>query len=213
MSGVRSRPGVRRARRSIRAFRRRAGRPRAALDALVEAACLAPAPHHSRPWRFVVVDTDGGQAGARRRHGRRAGAPTSRATASRPAASTSSSTASHAKITRRAGARARLPHVGRPRPLPRRAAPARRVGHGAAVARRRGREPHARGGRRAALASCWVAAPIFCPEAARDALALPAEWLPHALVLVGYPDPTYVGRAPPAGPARRPPPRPLTADA
>ena len=30
----------------------------AVLDALVEAACLAPAPHHSRPWRFVVIDTD-----------------------------------------------------------------------------------------------------------------------------------------------------------
>ena len=41
----------------------------------------------------------------------------------------------------------------------------------------------------AGLASCWVAAPIFCPEAARDALALPDEWLPHALVLVGHPDP------------------------
>src|SRR4029079_8086036 len=37
----------------------------------------------------------------------------------------------------------------------------------------------------AGLASCWVAAPIFCPEAARDALALPEEWLPHALVLLG----------------------------
>ncbi len=46
----------------------------------------------------------------------------------------------------------------------------------------------------AGLASCWVAAPIFCPEAARDALALPTEWLPHTLVLVGHPDPTYVGR-------------------
>ncbi len=47
------------------------------------------------------------------------------------------------------------------------------------------------------LASCWVAAPIFCPEAARDALALPEEWLPHALVLIGHPDPSYVGRARP----------------
>ena len=28
------------------------------------------------------------------------------------------------------------------------------------------------------LASCWVAAPIFCPEAARDALALPAGGSP-----------------------------------
>jgi F420 biosynthesis protein FbiB-like protein len=47
------------------------------------------------------------------------------------------------------------------------------------------------------LASCWVAAPIFCPEAARDALALPEEWLPHALVLLGHPDPSYEGRARP----------------
>jgi F420 biosynthesis protein FbiB-like protein len=43
-------------------------------------------------------------------------------------------------------------------------------------------------------ASCWVAAPIFCPEAARDALHLDDEWLPHAMVLVGRPDPSYVGR-------------------
>jgi nitroreductase len=47
------------------------------------------------------------------------------------------------------------------------------------------------------LASCWVAAPIFCPAEARDALALPQDWLPHALVLVGRPDPTYT---PPARP-------------
>jgi F420 biosynthesis protein FbiB-like protein len=46
----------------------------------------------------------------------------------------------------------------------------------------------------AGYASCWVAAPIFCPEAARDALALPPEWLPHAMLLVGRPDPSYVGR-------------------
>ena len=44
------------------------------------------------------------------------------------------------------------------------------------------------------LASCWVAAPIFCPEAARDALGLDEHWLPHALVMVGHPDANYVGR-------------------
>jgi F420 biosynthesis protein FbiB-like protein len=49
----------------------------------------------------------------------------------------------------------------------------------------------------AGYASCWVAAPIFCPEAARDALDLPDEWLPHACVLVGHPDPGYVGRVRP----------------
>ena len=46
----------------------------------------------------------------------------------------------------------------------------------------------------AGYASCWVAAPIFCPEAARDALSLDPEWLPHAMVVVGVPDPAYVGR-------------------
>ena len=50
------------------------------------------------------------------------------------------------------------------------------------------------------LASCWVAAPIFCPEVARDALELPPEWLPHAMVLVGHPDPGYEGRARPPVP-------------
>ena len=52
----------------------------------------------------------------------------------------------------------------------------------------------------AGLASCWVASPIFCPEAARDALALPREWLPHAMVMVGVPDPAYVGRVRPPVP-------------
>ena len=51
---------------------------------------------------------------------------------------------------RRARARARLPHLERPRPLPRRSPPTGRVGHGAALARRRGREPHGRRGRRRA---------------------------------------------------------------
>ena len=48
--------------------------------------------------------------------------------------------------------------------------------------------------------SCWVAAPIFCPEEARDALALPKEWLPHAMVLVGRTGPAYVGRPRPPVP-------------
>jgi coenzyme F420-0:L-glutamate ligase/coenzyme F420-1:gamma-L-glutamate ligase len=43
----------------------------------------------------------------------------------------------------------------------------------------------------AGLASCWVAAPIFCPEAARDALDLPEPWSPAALILVGRPAAEY----------------------
>src|SRR5262249_61774601 len=43
------------ARRPVRAFLPDPV-PRAELDGLVEAGCVAPAPHHSRPWRWVVVD-------------------------------------------------------------------------------------------------------------------------------------------------------------
>ena len=52
----------------------------------------------------------------------------------------------------------------------------------------------------AGYASCWVAAPIFCPEEARDVLSLPDTWLPHAMILVGRPDPAYVGRERPPVP-------------
>jgi coenzyme F420-0:L-glutamate ligase / coenzyme F420-1:gamma-L-glutamate ligase len=50
-------PGFLEARRSIRAF---TDDPvdDATLDALVAAACIAPAPHHSRPWRFATITTD-----------------------------------------------------------------------------------------------------------------------------------------------------------
>jgi len=52
----------------------------------------------------------------------------------------------------------------------------------------------------AGLASCWVAAPIFCPDAARDALDLPPPWSPAALILVGYPSPDYTPRVRPPVP-------------
>jgi F420 biosynthesis protein FbiB-like protein len=185
------------ARRSIRAFRPEpVGREE--LDAIIEAACLAPAPHHSRPWRFVVADTDAAKQaladgmGARWRHDLLAdGVPGSRVD--------ELVDASHRKLT---GAPAcilgcltwdgldRYPDEHRQRAEWGMAL----LSLGAAV------ENLMLSAADRGLASCWVAAPIFCPEEARDALKLPAEWLPHALVLVGAPDPEYVGRARPPVP-------------
>src|SRR4051794_29933648 len=87
MTGV---PAFVAARRSIRAFLPDAV-ARADLDAVVEAACLAPAPHHSRPWRFVIVETNDVKRSLATGMGL-AGGKTSWPTAYRPNASTSSST-------------------------------------------------------------------------------------------------------------------------
>jgi coenzyme F420-0:L-glutamate ligase/coenzyme F420-1:gamma-L-glutamate ligase len=190
-------PAFLEARRSIRAFTDAPVDP-AALDAIVTAACIAPAPHHSRPWRFVTVVTSEGKEalatgmGARWREDLAGdGVP--------PERIDELVTKSHVKLT---GAPAvvlgcltwdgldRYPDETRRRAEWGMAL----LSLGAAV------ENLMLAAADAGLASCWVAAPIFCPEAARDALDLPGEWLPHACVLVGHPDPAYAGRTRPPVP-------------
>jgi coenzyme F420-0:L-glutamate ligase/coenzyme F420-1:gamma-L-glutamate ligase len=185
------------ARRSIRSFLPEPV-PRAVLDGLVESACTAPAPHHSRPWRWVVVDTDDarrqlavGMGSAWRRDLRSDGVLDARVD--------ELVAASHRKIE---SAPAIVLGCLTWRGLDRYPDETRQraefgmalLSLGAAV------ENLMVATADAGYASCWVAAPIFCPEAARDALALEREWLPHAMVLVGRPDPDYVGRPRPPVP-------------
>lgn len=37
------------------------------------------------------------------------------------------------------------------------------------------------------LGTCWISAPLFCPQAVSDALAVPQNWEPVALIAVGRP--------------------------
>jgi coenzyme F420-0:L-glutamate ligase/coenzyme F420-1:gamma-L-glutamate ligase len=37
------------------------------------------------------------------------------------------------------------------------------------------------------LGACWMCAPLFCPDAVREALMLPADWEAQALLTLGYP--------------------------
>ncbi len=190
-------PAFLEARRSIRAFTDEPV-PRATLDALVEAACIAPVPHHSRPWRFVVVDTDAAKRDLATGMGEQWRADLT-ADGVEPERCDELVRSSHRKLV---GAPAlvlgcltwdgldRYPDAARQRAEWGMAL----LSLGAAI------ENLMVAAADAALASCWVAAPIFCPESARDALVLPTEWLPHTLVLVGRPDPAYVGRPRPAIP-------------
>jgi coenzyme F420-0:L-glutamate ligase/coenzyme F420-1:gamma-L-glutamate ligase len=179
------------ARRSIRAF---TDEPvdQIVLDRLVEAACLAPAPHHSRPWRFVtVVSADAKKAlalgmGERWRHDLLADDV-------EPTRVEELVTASHDKLFAAPAMVVccltwdgldRYPDDTR-----------QRAEWGMALlSLGAGVENLMLAAADVGLASCWVAAPIFCPEAARDALDLPPDWLPHALVLIGRADPTYAPR-------------------
>jgi len=183
------------ARRSIRSFDRKAV-DRATLDHLVEAASLAPAPHHSRPWRWCVIDSDDGREALATGMGARWRVDL---------ASDGKSSdridelvgASHVKLTT---APALLLGCLTWDGLDRYPDERRRhaewgmalLSLGASV------ENLMLAAADSGLASCWVAAPIFCPEESRHALALPGDWSPQALVLVGHPDVAY---RPPARPA------------
>ena len=37
------------------------------------------------------------------------------------------------------------------------------------------------------LGSCWMCAPLFCPDTVRVTLSLPDDWVPQAIVTLGYP--------------------------
>lgn len=37
------------------------------------------------------------------------------------------------------------------------------------------------------LGACWMCAPLFCPNDVQQALALPADWVPQGLILLGHP--------------------------
>jgi F420 biosynthesis protein FbiB-like protein len=185
------------ARRSIRAF---TPEPvaREVLDGLVGAACLAPAPHHSRPWRFVVVDTPDGKADLAAGMGAQWRVDLD-GDGVDPARIDELVEASRVKLTTAPAlvlgcltwdGLDRYPDETR-----------RRAEWGMALLSLGAAVENlmlaaAAGG----LASCWVAAPIFCPDAARVALTLPDDWSPAALVLVGHPAPEYTPRERPPVP-------------
>jgi len=187
-------PGLLADRRSIRAFR---SDPVAAdvLDDLVAAACLAPAPHHSRPWRWVIVDTPEAKAALAAGMGERWRVDL-RGDGVDPDRVDELVSSSQRRLE---GAPALLLGCLTDDGLDRYPDEARQraewgmalLALGAAV------ENLMLAATAGGLASCWVAAPIFCPEEAGAALDLDPSWRPHALVLVGYPEPSYEPRVRP----------------
>jgi coenzyme F420-0:L-glutamate ligase/coenzyme F420-1:gamma-L-glutamate ligase len=188
MSGVPSMPPMTldaalAGRRSVRQFSPRPVEP-ALVEQLIAAACLAPAPHHSRPWRFVTLSAAARAAltdamGERWRQDlERDGLPEARI---RRLLDRSRARLAAAPVLILASvvgeAQRRWPDQRRQR------AEELMFGQslGAAIQSLM-LAAHARG-----LASYWLSAPLFCPEAVRLALDLPSGFEPQALIAIGYP--------------------------
>lgn len=174
-----------RGRRSIRRFAKRPV-PRTLLDQLLSTACLAPAPHHSQPWRFVVLGARARAAlaeaiGARWRRDLEAdGVPEARIAVllARSRAQIESAPALVLACLVKEGQRP-WPDEAR-----RRAEWLMAVQSMGAALQNLMLAAHARG-----LGSFWISAPLFCPEAVREALDLPPEYVAQALIALGYPHP------------------------
>jgi len=170
-------------RRSVRQFSVRLVE-RALLDEVIAAACLAPAPHHSRPWRFVILSAEA-RAGLAEAMGERWRQDLER------------DGVAEARIGRLLSrSRARLTAA----PILILAGVAGQAQRAWPDQRRQRAEElmfgqslgtalenlmlaaHARG-----LGSYWLSAPLFCPQAVRLALDLPSDFQPQALIALGYP--------------------------
>jgi coenzyme F420-0:L-glutamate ligase / coenzyme F420-1:gamma-L-glutamate ligase len=171
-------------RRSVRRYRAEAV-ARRHLDAVLDAAVHAPSAHNRQPWRFAVVESERTRAALARAMGDRLRADRL-ADGDAPDAVEADAARSYARI------------VGAPvvvgvcmtlsdmddYPDERRAGAERlmAVQSVAMAAQNMMLCAHALG-----LASCWMCAPLFCPDAVARALGLPPDWEPQGLLTLGHP--------------------------
>ncbi len=183
------------ARRTVREFTA-APVPADAVNRAIAAAITAPAPHHSQPWRFVVVESE---------QARTALLDEMLAAWRADLADDGFTPEQVARRVRRGEVLRRAPLIIVPclvtdaahaYPDDRRNAAERAmfvVSMGAAV------ENLLVALAVDGLGSCWVSSTLFCREAAANALALPGDFEPMGAIGVGHP-----AAAPPERPARDP---------
>lgn len=179
------------ARRSVRAFEDRPV-PHEAIDRAVALAVQAPAPHHSQPWRFVVLD----DAGQKERFSSEMGDAWRLDLASDglPAERIDKITSkSHRLLTSTPTLVVCCADMSRAHDYPderRKRAEWSLFAHTVGAALQTFMTSLAAEG----IASCWISAPVFCGPVVREFLGLGERIEPQALVLVGYPSPDYTPR-------------------
>jgi coenzyme F420-0:L-glutamate ligase / coenzyme F420-1:gamma-L-glutamate ligase len=172
-----------RGRRSVRRYTDREV-PREVIRAVLESARWAPSPHNSQPWRFAVLRSPA----ARER--------LAQALGERWRADLAADGLPGEQIDKLIG-RSRERIGGAPVAIVigltwadldtypderRQAAEHLMAAHSlGAAAQNVMLTAHVHG-----LASCWMCAPLFCPEVVREALDLPPDVVPQALITLGY---------------------------
>ncbi|HEX2050207.1 MAG TPA: nitroreductase family protein [Actinomycetota bacterium] len=183
------------ARRSVRAFDDRPV-PRDAVERALSLAVQAPAPHHSSPWRFVLLEAraDVERFSAAMGAAWRADLASDGLAPERIERITARS---HALLTATPLLVVCCADTTRAHDYPderRRRAEWSLFAHAVGAALQTFMVALAADG----IASCWISAPVFCGDTVRATLGLDDAVEPHALVLVGYASPDYEPRPRPA---------------
>ncbi len=184
-----------RERRTVRAYRAD-DIDLAAVERAIEDACWAPSPHHTQPWRFALVTTEG----ERRRLAEAMGEKWQEDLSGDELSPNLIQGQLKGSRVRLGRAKALLVVCLSQRDLDRYPDERRQLAErdmavqsiGAAVQNLL-LSLHLSG-----LAACWMCAPLFCPEVVRQALSLPGDWEPQALITIGR------AVEPPPVPQRRP---------
>jgi coenzyme F420-0:L-glutamate ligase / coenzyme F420-1:gamma-L-glutamate ligase len=180
------------ARRSVRSFLNEPVPP-AAIERAVTLAVQAPAPHHSQPWRFALLDsaedksafsTAMGRAWRRDLEGD--GLPPERIEAVLGRSHRLLTSSPLLTVCCADMSRAHVYSDDR-----RRLAEWSLFAHAVGAALQVYMTALAEDG----IASCWISAPVFCRDVVRRHLKVDPSIEPHALVLAGYPSPSYRPRS------------------
>lgn len=148
------------------------------IDQLLEAATRAPSSHNSQPWRFVVITTASVKAELADRMGERLRADRLRA-ADRVETIDRDVSRSRDRITSApAIIVVCLSTIGLDDHHERLMA----IQSVAASIQSLLLAAHEAG-----LGTCWMAAPLYCPDVVREVLRLSSDWDAQALITIGYP--------------------------
>ena len=180
-----------RARRSVRAFLDKPV-PRSAVERAVSLAVQAPAPHHSSPWRFVILE----EQRVKESFSRAMGAAWRDDLASDGLASDDIERIvdkSHRLLTSTPVLIVCCADMVTAHTYPdqrRRRAEWSLFAHSVGAALQTFMTALAE----EEIGSCWISAPVFCGDVVKRELGLEPSIEPHALVLVGYASPDYEPR-------------------